>query len=153
MHETPGRNILTLSQNNWPETAQKLISSPWNPRLWATWQSSSPRLPYPCCCLPRHPFPKESLALSARVFPWIIYFWVLDKSPLSGPGIAPCHSCKNFNTLQTLLLLTKFFLEPYKYLKQIQLWPTLQVFTCKGQVESKGDNLNNLIFEFLTPFP
>ena len=41
-------------------------------------------LPY--CSPTRHPFPKKSLALSAHVSPQTIHFWVLDKSPVSGPG-------------------------------------------------------------------
>ena len=43
-------------------------------------------VPLPCCSLPRHPFLIKSLALSAHVSPWTVHFWVLDKSPLSGPG-------------------------------------------------------------------
>ena len=38
------------------------------------------------CCLPRLPFPKKSLALSAHVSPQTIHFQVLDKSMLSDPG-------------------------------------------------------------------
>ena len=38
----PGR---TLSQNDWLKTIQKLIPSPWNPRL-VKWQSCSPGFPY-----------------------------------------------------------------------------------------------------------
>ena len=41
-------------------------------------------LPY--CSPPRCPFPIKSLALSARVSPQTIHFWVLDKSPVLGPG-------------------------------------------------------------------
>ena len=37
MRAPPGS---TLSQNDWPETTQKLIPSPQNLRLSATWQSS-----------------------------------------------------------------------------------------------------------------
>ena len=37
----------------------------------------------------RRPFPIKSLALSACVSPQIIHFWVLDKSPLLGPGRGP----------------------------------------------------------------
>ena len=33
----PGR---TVSQNDWPETTQKLTQWPYNLRLWATWQFS-----------------------------------------------------------------------------------------------------------------
>ena len=32
------------------------------------------------------PFPIKSLALSAHVSPRTIHFWMLDKSPVSGPG-------------------------------------------------------------------
>ena len=35
------------------------------------------------------PFPIKSLALSAHVSPWTIHFWVLDKSPVLGPGRGP----------------------------------------------------------------
>ena len=45
--------------------------------------------PLPCC-----PFPIKSPALSAHESPWTIHFWVLDKSPVSGPGRGPpsCNS-------------------------------------------------------------
>ena len=39
----PGR---TLSQNAWLKTTQKLIPTPQNTRLWATWQSSPLGFPY-----------------------------------------------------------------------------------------------------------
>ena len=42
------------------------------------------------------PFPIKSLALSAHVSPWTIHFWVLDKSPASGPGRGP-PSCNAVN--------------------------------------------------------
>ena len=45
--------------------------------------------PWPSCSLPGRPFPIMSLTLSARVSPRTIPFWVLDKSPLSGPGRGP----------------------------------------------------------------
>ena len=51
-------------------------------------------VPLPCCSPPGCSFPITSLALSARVSPWTIHFWVLDKSPLSGPGRGP-PSCNN----------------------------------------------------------
>ena len=44
---------------------------------WGLLPSSSP---------PRCPFQIKSLALSECVSPWTIYFQLLDKSPLSGPG-------------------------------------------------------------------
>ena len=49
-------------------------------------------LPLTSYFLPRCSFPIKSLTLSACVSPWTIHFWVLDKSPLSGPGRNP-HSC------------------------------------------------------------
>ena len=50
-----------------------------------------PWVPLTYCSLPRPPFPIKSLALSAHVSPWKIHFWVLDKSPISGPrrGLLP----------------------------------------------------------------
>ena len=44
-------------------------------------------LPY--CSPSRCPFTIKSLALSAHVSPRTIHFWVLDKSPVSGPGRGP----------------------------------------------------------------
>ena len=46
-------------------------------------------VPSPFCSPPGCPFPIKSLALSASVSPWTIHFWVLDKSPLLGPGSSP----------------------------------------------------------------
>ena len=46
-------------------------------------------VPSPSCCPPGHPFPIESLTLSAHVSPQTIHFQVLDKSPVSGPGRGP----------------------------------------------------------------
>ena len=42
--------------------------------------------PSPRCSPPGHPLPMKSLALSARVSPRTVHFWVLDKSPLLCPG-------------------------------------------------------------------
>ena len=72
------------------QRTQKLIPSPQNPRLRATWESSSPGFPYPTTLhlgtlSNKIPF----LALSACVSPWIIHLKVLDRSPLLGPGRAP----------------------------------------------------------------
>ena len=64
-----------------PETASHLTE----PFSW---------VPLPYCSPPGCPFPIKSLALSAHVSPWTIHFWVLDKSPLSGPGRGP-PSCNN----------------------------------------------------------
>ena len=59
-------------------------------------------LPY--CSPPWCPFPIKSLALSADVSPWTIHFWVLDKSPLSGPGSGPpsCSSTAGYFILGEL---------------------------------------------------
>jgi len=43
----------------------------------------------PYCSPPGYPFPIRSLALLAHVSPWAIHFWVLGKSPVSGPGRCP----------------------------------------------------------------
>ena len=48
-----------------------------------------PWVPLPYCSPPGLPFPIKSLALSAHVSPRTIHFWVLDKSPLLGPGRDP----------------------------------------------------------------
>ena len=49
-------------------------------------------LPY--CFPPGCPFPVKSLALSVHVSPRTIHFWLLDKSPVLGPGRGPpsCNS-------------------------------------------------------------
>ena len=46
-------------------------------------------VPLPYCSPPGCPFPIKSLALSAHVSLQTIHFWVLDKSPVSGPGRCP----------------------------------------------------------------
>ena len=46
-------------------------------------------VPLPYCSPLGCPFPIKSLALSAHVSPQTIHFWVLDKSPVSGPGRGP----------------------------------------------------------------
>ena len=43
-------------------------------------------VPLPYCSPPWCPFPIKSLALSAHMSPQTIHFWVLDKSPVSGPA-------------------------------------------------------------------
>ena len=52
-------------------------------------------VPLPYYSPPGCPFPIQSLGLSAHVSPWTIRFWVLDKSPVSGPGRS-LPSCNNF---------------------------------------------------------
>ena len=51
-------------------------------------------VPLAYCSPPGQPFPIKSLALSTCVSPQTIQFWVLDKSPLLGPGRGP-PSCPN----------------------------------------------------------
>ena len=46
-------------------------------------------VPSPSCLPPGCPFPIKSLALSTCVSLQTIHFWVLDNSPLSGPGRGP----------------------------------------------------------------
>ena len=58
-------------------------------------------VPLPYCSLPGCPLPIKSLALSAHVPPRTIHFWVLEKSPLSGPG-RDSPSCNN-----TIFLILK----------------------------------------------
>ena len=43
-------------------------------------------IPLPYLSPTWHPLLIKSLALTAHVSPWKIHFWVLDKSPLLGPG-------------------------------------------------------------------
>ena len=46
-------------------------------------------VPLPYCSPPGCPCPIKSLALTTHVSPWTIHFQVLDKSPVSGPGMGP----------------------------------------------------------------
>ena len=46
-------------------------------------------VPLPYCSPPGCPFPVKSLALSVHVSPRTIHFWLLDKSPVLGPGRSP----------------------------------------------------------------
>ena len=45
--------------------------------------------PLPCCSLSGYSFPVKSLALSAHMSHWTIWFRVLGKKPLSGPARDP----------------------------------------------------------------
>ena len=81
----PESDQIWAKQDDWPETTWKLTPLPYNLRLWATWQSSSPGFPI---LLPstRRPFRIKSFAWSVLVSSWTIHFRMLDRSPLSGPG-------------------------------------------------------------------
>ena len=70
--DNPKTNPITIK----PETASHMAE----PFSW---------VPLPYCSPPGCPFPIKSLDLSAHVSPWTIHFWVLDKSPVSGPGRGP----------------------------------------------------------------
>ena len=72
-----------LAKDN-PETSPITI----NPRLPAT-DRAALLAPLPSRSPPGCPFPIKSLALSAHVSPRTIHFWVLDTSPVSGPGGGP----------------------------------------------------------------
>ena len=80
MCEPPGR---TLSQSDWPETTRNQSHHHKTLRLRATWRAVLLGS-LTCCSPPRRPFPIKSPALSARVSPRTIHFWVFDKSPLLG---------------------------------------------------------------------
>ena len=64
-------------------------------------------VPLPYCSPPRCPFPIKSLALSAHVSPRTIHFWVLDNSPVSGPGRG-LPSCNKRRECWELLSLTEY---------------------------------------------
>ena len=57
-------------------------------------------VPLPYCSPPGCHFPIKSLALSAFVSPRIIHFWVLDRSPVSGPGRGPPSCNTGVNVLR-----------------------------------------------------
>ena len=78
--DNPETNSITIN----PETASHAEQFSWFPLLY--------------CSPARCPFPIKSLALSAHVSLQTIHFWVLDKSPVSGPGMGPS-SC---NTVVTV---------------------------------------------------
>ena len=61
-------------------------------------------VPLPYCSPPGCPFPIKSLALSAHVSPRTIHFWMLDKSPVSGPGRGP-PSCNRFTYMQIIIII------------------------------------------------
>ena len=65
-------------------------------------------VPLPYCSSPRCPFPIKSLALSAHLSCQTVLFWVLDKSPVSGPGRGPS-SC-NIRILGIMLAVFSYSL-------------------------------------------
>ena len=83
--DNPETNPITIK----PETASHVTELFW--------------VPLPYCSPPRCPFPIKSLAWSVHVSPWRIHFWVLDKSPVSGPGRGP-PSCNNWRAVKLVLI-------------------------------------------------
>ena len=69
-------------------------------------------VPLPSCSPPTCPFPIKSLALSADVSLQTIHFWVLDKSPVLGPGRGPpsCNILRTVKKDSSYLKLIHFFL-------------------------------------------
>ena len=81
-------------------------------------------VPWPYCSPHGYPFPIKSLALSADVFPQTIHFWVLDKSPVSGPGRGPL-SCNSGGTNLTSANTAKT-----KKMKQDNSWMYVLYILC-----------------------
>ena len=89
------RAIRKGSESEWlakdnPETNPIIIK----PKTGSHMAEQVSWVPLPYCSPPGWPFPIQSLALSAHVYLQTIHFWVLDKSPLLGPGRGPpfCNS-------------------------------------------------------------
>ena len=101
--EDPESDQIRAKEDDGPETTWKRTPVPWNLRLQATWQSSSPGAPNSAALHPGGSFPVKSFALSARESPRTIHFPVLDESPHSGLGRGPS-SCDN-----TILLNNKAY--------------------------------------------
>ena len=76
-------------------------------------------VPLPYCSPLGCPFPIKSLALSAHVSPWTIHFWVLDKSPVSGPRMYTPSCNKAMRSPICLCLYTHYMYEISLLLKGI----------------------------------
>ena len=81
----PGSTLTQWLAKDNPETNPITIK----PRTVSHVTEPSSWVPLTSCSLPGCPFPIKSLALSAHVSLRSIHFWVLDKSPVSGPGRVP----------------------------------------------------------------
>ena len=90
MSAPPGKTELEWLAKDHPETYPITIK----PKTSSQAAEQYSWVPLPFCPPPGCPFPIKSLALSAHVSPRTIHFWVLDKSPASGPGRGPpsCNS-------------------------------------------------------------
>ena len=73
---------------------------------------------------PRHPFSIKSLAVSVRVSPQTIHFWVLDKSPLSCPRRSHS-SCKRIFKCWKLIPIKKKKKRFYVRVKASECWTRL----------------------------
>ena len=91
-HAPPGR---TLSQNDWLKEYLETNPITIKPKTASHVAELFSWVPLPYCSPPGCPFPIKSLALSAHVSPRTIHFWVLDKSPVLGPGRGPL-SCNKW---------------------------------------------------------
>ena len=88
MHVPPGRTLnQTMGWTRWlaRDKPQK-NPVPLKPETVSHMAEQFSWAPLPRCSPPRRPLPIKPLALSARVSPRAVHFWVLDKSPLSCPG-------------------------------------------------------------------
>ena len=95
MRAPPGKTELEWLAKDHPETNPITVK----PKTWSHSAEQFSWVPLPSCSPPGRPFPIKSLALSAHVSPRTIHFWVLDKSPDSGPGRGP-RSCNETRSLQ-----------------------------------------------------
>ena len=85
MRAPPGKTELEWSAKDHPETNPITIK----PETESQVAKQFSWVPSPSCSPLGCPLPIKSLALSTHVAPWTIPFWVLDKSPVSGPGKGP----------------------------------------------------------------
>ena len=99
MRVPPGKTELEWLAKDNPETNPMTIK----PETASHVAEQFSWVPLPCCSPPGCPFLIKSLALSAHVSPQTIHFWVLDKSPVSGPGRGPSSCNRIFMDYSTKL--------------------------------------------------
>ena len=126
---------LTLSQNDCPETTWKLT------HYHKTRDCESPDRvvllgPLTCCSPPGCPFPIKSLALSAYGSPWSVHLWVLDKSPLSGPGRGPpsCNIRKLYENPAIIFFKYNLLNWPLNIRKRYANSPIIHIYTLKSDI-------------------
>ena len=91
-------------------------------------------VPLPYCSPPGWPFAIKSLALSAHVSPQTIHFWVLDKSPLLGPGRGP-PSCNSVTHEIPLYYLYNFSIS-FKLFKNESLFLKILLVLCDNVISN-----------------